>query len=178
MEEVKKQFGQHIEVEPEWKAGFSIQRQLRHILVMFHGWCSSDETVLLLSFKECHRALTLCSNQPFHSKAIDYYMCKHILHVRPYKVSQEPVSIHLLISRALAGLYVQLCSTGTVKRLHQYVDPESCDFTWFAEHPLRCVVLAAQASAEMWRRNGLSLVSQVEGGMVLMGLWCQLLLNP
>ncbi|CAB1330943.1 unnamed protein product [Coregonus sp. 'balchen'] len=161
MEEVKRQFGQHIEVEPEWEAGFSIQRQLRHILVMFQEWCSSDETVLLLSFKECHRALMRCNNQPFQSEATDYYMCKHILHVSPYKVSQEPVSIHLPISRALAGLYVQLCCTGAVKRLHEFVDPESCDFTWFAEHPLRCVVLAAQVSAEMWRRNGLSLVSQV-----------------
>uniref|UniRef100_A0A3P8XWC1 E3 ubiquitin-protein ligase n=1 Tax=Esox lucius TaxID=8010 RepID=A0A3P8XWC1_ESOLU len=161
MEEVKRQFGQHIEVEPEWEAGFSIQRQLRHILVMFQDWCSSDDTVLLLSFKECHRALMRCNNQPFHSEAIDYYMCKHILHVRPYKVSQEPVSIHLPISRALAGLYVQLCSTGAIGRLHEYLDPESCDYTLWAEHPLRCVVLAAQVSAEMWRRNGLSLVSQV-----------------
>lgn len=38
---------------------------------------------------------------------------------------------------------------------------ESFDLTQLAEHPLRCVVLAAQVSAEMWRRNGLSLVSQV-----------------
>uniref|UniRef100_A0A4W5RUJ6 E3 ubiquitin-protein ligase n=1 Tax=Hucho hucho TaxID=62062 RepID=A0A4W5RUJ6_9TELE len=155
MEEVKRQFGQHIEVEPEWEAGFSIQRQLRHILVMFQDWCSSDETVLLLSFKECHRALMRCNNQPFQSEATDYYMCKHILHVSPYKVSQEPVSIHLPISRALAGE-----ENHTVHRA-VYVLQESCDFTWFAEHPLRCVVLAAQVSAEMWRRNGLSLVSQV-----------------
>lgn len=42
MEEVKRQFGQHIEVEPEWEAGFSIQIQLRHILAMFQDWCSSD----------------------------------------------------------------------------------------------------------------------------------------
>lgn len=35
------------------------------------------------------------------------------------------------------------------------------DFAQLAEPALRCVVLAAQVSAEMWRRNGLSLVSQV-----------------
>uniref|UniRef100_A0A6Q2YLN7 E3 ubiquitin-protein ligase n=1 Tax=Esox lucius TaxID=8010 RepID=A0A6Q2YLN7_ESOLU len=165
MEEVKRQFGQHIEVEPEWEAGFSIQRQLRHILVMFQDWCSSDDTVLLLSFKECHRALMRCNNQPFHSEAIDYYMCKHILHVRPYKVSQEPVSIHLPISRALAGeenLSVCLSSvTSPWTITGPSVLQESCDYTLWAEHPLRCVVLAAQVSAEMWRRNGLSLVSQV-----------------
>uniref|UniRef100_A0A8C7CTD4 E3 ubiquitin-protein ligase n=1 Tax=Oncorhynchus kisutch TaxID=8019 RepID=A0A8C7CTD4_ONCKI len=161
MEEVKRQFGQHIEVEPEWEAGFSIQRQLRHILVMFQDWCSSDETVLLLSFRECHRSLMRCNNQPFQSEATDYYMCKHILHVSPYKVSQEPVSIHLPISRALAGEENHTVHLSAPMDSNVYVLQESCDFTWFAEHPLRCVVLAAQVSAEMWRRNGLSLVSQV-----------------
>lgn len=158
MEEVKRQLGQHIAVEPEWEAGFTLQIQLRHILAMFQDWCSSDEEILLLAFKECHTVLMQCNNQPFHKEATDYYMCKHILHVRPYKVSREPVSIHLPISRLLAGLYVLLCGTGAIEHLD---NPESYDFTQLAEHPLRCVVLAAQVSAEMWRRNGLSLVSQV-----------------
>lgn len=158
MEEVKRQFGQHIAVEPEWEAGFSLQIQLRHILAMFQDWCSSDDEILLLAFKECHKVLMQCSNQPFSREPTDYYMCKHILHVRPYKVSQEPVSIHLPISRLLAGLYVLLCRAGAIERLD---NPESFDHTQLAEHPLRCVVLAAQVSAEMWRRNGLSLVSQV-----------------
>uniref|UniRef100_A0A671W5G1 E3 ubiquitin-protein ligase n=1 Tax=Sparus aurata TaxID=8175 RepID=A0A671W5G1_SPAAU len=157
MEEVKRQFGQHIAVEPEWEAGFSLQIQLRHILAMFQDWCSSDDELLLLGFKECHKVLMECNNQPFHREATDYYMCKHILHVRPYKVSQQPVSIHLPISRLLAGLYVTLCRTGAIEHL----DNSSFDLTQLAEHPLRCVVLAAQVSAEMWRRNGLSLVSQV-----------------
>lgn len=42
MEEVKRQFGQHIALEPEWEAGFYLQIQLRHILAMFQDWCSSD----------------------------------------------------------------------------------------------------------------------------------------
>ncbi|KAF7658034.1 hypothetical protein LDENG_00018910 [Lucifuga dentata] len=161
MEEVKRQFGQHIAVEPEWEAGFSLQIQLRHILAMFQDWCSSDEEILLLAFKESHKALMQCNNQAFHREASDFYMCKHILHVCPYKVSQEPVSIHLPISRLLAGFYVQLCRTGAVQHLQEFADPESYDYLQLAEHPLRCVVLAAQVSAEMWRRNGLSLVSQI-----------------
>ncbi|XP_076014612.1 E3 ubiquitin-protein ligase UBR1 [Genypterus blacodes] len=161
MEEVKRQFGQHIAVEPEWEAGFSLQIQLRHILAMFQDWCSSDDEILLLTFKECHKALMQCGNQPFHREASDFYMCKHILHVRPYKVSQESVSIHLPISRLIAGLYVHLCRTGAVQHLQELADPERYDFVQLVEHPLRCVVLAAQVSAEMWRRNGLSLVSQI-----------------
>uniref|UniRef100_A0A8C1FZ31 E3 ubiquitin-protein ligase n=1 Tax=Cyprinus carpio TaxID=7962 RepID=A0A8C1FZ31_CYPCA len=148
MEEVKRQLGQHVEVEPEWEAGLTLQMQLRHILAMFQDWCSSDERVLLLAFQECHRALMSCTNQPFRSEPTDSYMCKQILHARPYKVSEEPVSIHLPISRLLAG--VCLC-----------VFQVQLNFTELAEQPLRCVVLAAQVCADMWRRNGLSLVSQV-----------------
>uniref|UniRef100_A0A673KS53 E3 ubiquitin-protein ligase n=1 Tax=Sinocyclocheilus rhinocerous TaxID=307959 RepID=A0A673KS53_9TELE len=159
MEEVKRQLGQHVEVEPEWEAGFSLQMQLRHILAMFQDWCSSDERVLLLAFQECHRALMSCTNQPFCSEPTDSYMCKQILHARLYKVSQEPISIHLPISRLLAGLYVLLCQSGAIQYLPDFVD--TLNFTELAEQPLRCVVLAAQVCADMWRRNGLSLVSQV-----------------
>lgn len=38
---------------------------------------------------------------------------------------------------------------------------EKVDYVQLADQALRCVVLAAQVSADMWRRNGLSLVSQV-----------------
>ncbi|XP_051941847.1 E3 ubiquitin-protein ligase UBR1 isoform X3 [Hippocampus zosterae] len=158
MEEVKCQFGQHIAVEPEWEAGFTLQIQLRHILAMFQDWCSSDDRILLEAFRDCRKVLLQCNNQPFRRKAADYYMCKQILHVRPYKVSQEPVSIHVPLSRLLAGLYVIICKNGLRDQLF---DEECNDFRSLVEHPLRCVVLAAQVSAEMWRRNGLSLVSQV-----------------
>ncbi|XP_054652195.1 E3 ubiquitin-protein ligase UBR1 isoform X2 [Dunckerocampus dactyliophorus] len=158
MEEVERQFGQHIAVEPEWEAGFTLQIQLRHILAMFQEWCSSDDKILLEAFRDCHKLLQQCNNQPFRREAADNYMCKQILNVRPYKVSQEPVSIHLPLSRLLAGLYVLVCKNGLYDQLW---DKECYDFVTLAEHPLRCVVLAAQVSAEMWRRNGLSLVSQV-----------------
>uniref|UniRef100_A0A671QTS3 E3 ubiquitin-protein ligase n=1 Tax=Sinocyclocheilus anshuiensis TaxID=1608454 RepID=A0A671QTS3_9TELE len=155
MEEVKRQLGQHVEVEPEWEAGFSLQMQLRHILAMFQDWCSSDERVLLLAFQECHRALMSCTNQPFCSEPTDSYMCKQILHARLYKVSQEPVSIHLPISRLLAVILLRFSS------VYLYAFQVQLNFTELAEQPLRCVVLAAQVCADMWRRNGLSLVSQV-----------------
>ncbi|XP_057714744.1 E3 ubiquitin-protein ligase UBR1 isoform X2 [Corythoichthys intestinalis] len=158
MEEVVRQFGQHIAVEPEWEAGFALQIQLRHILTMFQDWCASDHKILLEAFRDCHKVLQQCNNQPFRREASDYYMCKQILYLRPYKVSQEPVSIHLPLSRLLAGLYVLICKNGLFEQLF---DKEYYDFSNLVEHPLRCVVLAAQVLAEMWRRNGLSLVSQV-----------------
>lgn len=38
---------------------------------------------------------------------------------------------------------------------------ESFQVEVLVEYPLRCLVLVAQVVAEMWRRNGLSLISQV-----------------
>lgn len=67
-----------------------------------------QDRVLLLAFQECYRVLQRCTNQPFHSEPTDHYMCKHILHTRSYKVSQEPVSIHLPITRLLAGELLEM----------------------------------------------------------------------
>lgn len=51
-----------------------------------------------------------------------------------------------------------------------YIFQEQMDLPFFAEFSLRCVVLAAQVSAEMWRRNGLSLISQVRSCQILVYL--------
>ncbi|PKU37038.1 hypothetical protein llap_12656 [Limosa lapponica baueri] len=102
MEEIKRQFGQHIEVDPDWEAAIAIQMQLKNILLMFQEWCASD------------------------------------------------VSLH-----------VRLSKTGAISRLHEFVSPEEFQVELLVEYPLRCLVLVAQVAAEMWRRNGLSLISQV-----------------
>lgn len=45
--------------------------------------------------------------------------------------------------------------------LHLLVFQEGLRVDVLVEYPLRCLVLVAQVVAEMWRRNGLSLISQV-----------------
>lgn len=47
MEEVKRQFGQHIALEPEWEASYYFQIELRHILATFQDWCSSNVSLVL-----------------------------------------------------------------------------------------------------------------------------------
>lgn len=59
MEEVKRQFGQHIALEPEWEAGFYLQIQLRHILAMFQDWCSSDVSLVPPLLLNCPKLWTL-----------------------------------------------------------------------------------------------------------------------
>ncbi|XP_036101829.1 E3 ubiquitin-protein ligase UBR1 isoform X8 [Molossus molossus] len=57
MEEIRRQVGQHIEVDPDWEAAIAIQMQLKNILLMFQEWCACDEELLLVAYKECHKAV-------------------------------------------------------------------------------------------------------------------------
>ncbi|KAM6335570.1 E3 ubiquitin-protein ligase UBR1 isoform 2-T2 [Podargus strigoides] len=161
MEEIKRQIGQHIEVDPDWEAAIAIQMQLKNILLMFQEWCACDEELLLKAYSECHKAVMRCSTNGRSREKTVFHLCGHTLESRPYRVSADPVSIHLPLSRTLAGLHVRLSKTGTISRLHEFVSPEELQVELLVEYPLRCLVLVAQVAAEMWRRNGLSLISQI-----------------
>lgn len=47
MEEIKRQIGQHIEVDPDWEAAIAIQMELKNILLMFQEWCACDVSILI-----------------------------------------------------------------------------------------------------------------------------------
>uniref|UniRef100_A0A674J3P7 E3 ubiquitin-protein ligase n=1 Tax=Terrapene triunguis TaxID=2587831 RepID=A0A674J3P7_9SAUR len=158
MEEIQRQIGQHIEVDPDWEAAITIQMQLKNILLMFQEWCACDEDLLLEAYKECHTAVMRCSTSSHSREKTVLQLCGHTLESKRYRVSVDPVSIHLPLSRMLAGLHVRLSKTGAISRLQEF---EQFQVELLVEYPLRCLVLVAQVAAEMWRRNGLSLISQV-----------------
>uniref|UniRef100_A0A8C4M5C4 E3 ubiquitin-protein ligase n=1 Tax=Equus asinus asinus TaxID=83772 RepID=A0A8C4M5C4_EQUAS len=160
MEEIRRQVGQHIEVDPDWEAAIAIQMQLKNILLMFQEWCACDEELLLVAYKDCHKAVMRCSTSFMSSSKTVVQLCGHTLETKSYRVSEDLVSIHLPLSRTLAGLHVRLSRLGAVSRLHEFV-PFDFQVEILVEYPLRCLVLVAQVVAEMWRRNGLSLISQV-----------------
>lgn len=53
MDPVVRQVGQHIEMEPEWEAAFTLQMKLTNIITMIQDWCSTD--VSGLSWDKCCR---------------------------------------------------------------------------------------------------------------------------
>uniref|UniRef100_A0A8D0C1I8 E3 ubiquitin-protein ligase n=1 Tax=Salvator merianae TaxID=96440 RepID=A0A8D0C1I8_SALMN len=161
MEEIKRQIGQHIEVDPDWEAAIAIQMQLKIIILMFQEWCASDEELLVTAYKECHAAVMRCSGRNCSSNKTVVQLCGHVLDCQRFKVSANPVSIHLPLSRMLAGLHIQLSKTGVIARLQEFITSEEFQVQRLVEYPLRCLALVAQVAAEMWRRNGLSLISQM-----------------
>uniref|UniRef100_A0A6Q2XMY6 E3 ubiquitin-protein ligase n=1 Tax=Esox lucius TaxID=8010 RepID=A0A6Q2XMY6_ESOLU len=161
MDPVVRQVGQHIEMEPEWEAAFTLQMKLTHIISMMQEWCATDERVLIEAYKKCLTALTHChSGFTDGEQPITLSMCGHSVDTIRYCVSQEKVSIHLPVSRLLAGLHVLLSKMEVAYRF-----PEQLPLVrvppMLIEHPLRCLVLCAQVHAGMWRRNGFSLVNQI-----------------
>uniref|UniRef100_A0A8C9W3E4 E3 ubiquitin-protein ligase n=1 Tax=Scleropages formosus TaxID=113540 RepID=A0A8C9W3E4_SCLFO len=162
MDPVVRQVGQHIEMEPEWEAAFTLQMKLTHIISMMQEWCASDEKVLVEAYKFSLAALTHChggftdGEQP-----ITLSMSGHSVDTIRYCVSQEKVSIHLPVSRLLAGLHVLLSKTEVAYRFPEQLPLSELSPPMLIEHPLRCLVLCAQVHAGMWRRNGFSLVNQI-----------------
>ncbi|KAG7462626.1 hypothetical protein MATL_G00186810 [Megalops atlanticus] len=162
MDPVVRQVGQHIEMEPEWEAAFTLQMKLTHIISMMQEWCATDEKVLIEAYKKCLMALTHChSGFTDGEQPITLSMCGHSVDTIRYCVSQEKVSIHLPVSRLLAGLHVLLSKTEVAYRFPEQLPLSELSPPMLIEHPLRCLVLCAQVHAGMWRRNGFSLVNQI-----------------
>lgn len=162
MDPITRQVGQHIEMEPEWEAAFTLQMKLTHVISMVQDWCALDETVLIEAYKKCLAVLMQChggftdGEQP-----ITLSISGHSVETIRYCVSQEKVSIHLPISRLLAGLHVLLSRSEVAYKFPKLLPLSELSPPMLIEHPLRCLVLCAQVHAGMWRRNGFSLVNQI-----------------
>uniref|UniRef100_A0A3Q2Y0B2 E3 ubiquitin-protein ligase n=1 Tax=Hippocampus comes TaxID=109280 RepID=A0A3Q2Y0B2_HIPCM len=157
MDPVVRQVGQHIEMEPEWEAAFTLQMKLTHIISMIQEWCSTDERVLIEAYRKCLSAVSQChSGLPDGEQPISLSLAGHCVDTFMYQVSQDKVSIHLPVCRLLAGLHVLLSRTDVAARLPEQLPPPL-----LIELPLRCLVLCAQVLAGMWRRNGFSLINQI-----------------
>ncbi|XP_040905463.1 E3 ubiquitin-protein ligase UBR2 isoform X2 [Toxotes jaculatrix] len=162
MDPVVRQVGQHIEMEPEWEAAFTLQMKLTHIISMIQEWCSTDEHVLIESYRKCLIALSHChSGLPDGEQPISLSLAGHCVETFRYQVSQEKVSVHLPVCRLLAGLHVLLSRTEVASRFPEQLPLGELSPPLLIELPLRCLVLCAQVHAGMWRRNGFSLINQI-----------------
>nr|DBA27212.1 TPA: hypothetical protein GDO54_011378 [Pyxicephalus adspersus] len=162
MDPITRQVGQHIEMEPEWEAAFTLQMKLTHIISMMQDWCSTDEQVLIAAYKKCLDVLTHCHGGFLDGEQpITLSLAGHSVDTIRYCVSQDKVSIHLPVSRLLAGLHALLSKSEVPYKCPEHLPLSELSPPMLIEHPLRCLVLCAQVHAGMWRRNGFSLVNQI-----------------
>ncbi|KAM4013622.1 E3 ubiquitin-protein ligase UBR1 isoform 1-T1 [Anomaloglossus baeobatrachus] len=161
MEPITRMIGQHVEREADWEAAVAMHMQLKHVLRLIQEWCASNEDVLRATYKHCHHRVLECIKPVTAEEKTLVQMCGHSYYSYPFKVSRDPVSIHLPLSRLLAGLHSQMSKTGLLTSLPELIPPDDFHVEMLIESSLQCLVFTGQVFAEMWKRNGLSIVSQV-----------------
>lgn len=175
MDSVRRQLGQHLEYEPDWESGMTLQSRLITFITRLVAYCSFDEEVLVEVLKETQARLSKNGGYKLMTKKLfDHQVtCIH------YDVSTSPVSVHLPLTRFAAALIVELMKrrpTNTIPYDESLVmindnererDGESSinnrplTITEIMEPSLRTEVMIAQFRSGMWRRNGYSLVNQI-----------------
>ena len=159
MESVTRQTGQHMDYEPEWESAFNLHIKLANTISLVLEWCASDKEVLMKLYVMVMRCI---SNNGFIvslCKTEERTVAGHVAQCKNYDVTSKPVSIHLPLSRFFAGIYLHLgtfdltfdnAMSGTKRTPEELMEPILCT-----------QAMIAQVHANMWRRNGYSLLHQL-----------------
>ncbi|XP_001952747.1 E3 ubiquitin-protein ligase UBR2 [Acyrthosiphon pisum] len=160
MDTVTRQVGQHMEYEPEWETAFNLHIKLRPLITKILLWCGSDSIVLKkvyrMTLKKIWENPILDPQRP----TVVRELIDHKVTCIDYDVSTEPVSIHLPLSRFLAGLHLYLNHYG-LSFEHSELQTAKQSPEQIIEPVLRALVLISQVHSGMWRRNGYSLLNQI-----------------
>ncbi|KAH7722004.1 Zinc finger in N-recognin family protein [Aphelenchoides avenae] len=184
MDEVKRQFLEHQIMESEWETAFNIFIRMSDALSMMISWGRTDPLVHMNLSTRCLVEMeSKTKYMPEFESRVTVEVNGFSSECIEFDVSKQPLSVHQPLWRFLAGLFTAppdilanyvVDESGKVPRLTG--DPEFV--TWMTtqplvrknlkdyrmmilEMPLRVLVLFAQANAQLWRRNGFSLVNQV-----------------
>lgn len=161
MDAVTRQIGQHMEYEPEWETAFTLHLKLSHLITLVLEWCSTDKVVLVKVYRMFLAALTEIKFIVSEAKVEVRELADHSASCLMYDVSTKPVSIHLPLTRFLAGLYVHF---ETFDLTFDTVASSSADKPTpeqIIEPVLSTRAMISQVYAGMWRRNGYSLLNQL-----------------
>lgn len=160
MDSVKRQLGQHLEYEPEWESGMALQNRLIPVLGRLIYWATDDEETLdnvLLTALERFLEIYNEDGKLYTFREVWNHNANCVL----YDVAFSPVSVHLPLTRFIAGLllgYMPKFSSMAELTLNSLIDTNIVEMM---EPSLRTQVMIAQFRAGMWRRNGYSLMNQI-----------------
>ncbi|XP_053678473.1 E3 ubiquitin-protein ligase UBR1 [Anopheles nili] len=161
MDAVVRQVGQHLEYEQEWETAFTLHLKLSHLITLVLEWCATDRIVLVKVYRMVLAALTEVKFIVHESEMVVCEVADHSASCLTYEVRSKPVSVHLPLTRFLAGLYTEIekyglafdtIASSVVDRPtpEQIIEPVLCART-----------MMSQVHAGMWRRNGYTLVNQL-----------------
>ncbi|KZC07599.1 E3 ubiquitin-protein ligase UBR2 [Dufourea novaeangliae] len=160
MDAVLRQVGQHMEYEPEWETAFNLHVRLSPVIGLILEWCGSDRIVLIKSIRMVLKKLYEEPGHEFGPTQVRE-LADHSATCIQYDVSSEPVSIHLPLSRFLAGLVLHLEKHNLHFQCEEFINQTKPTPERIIEPVLAAQVMISQVYAGMWRRNGYSLVNQL-----------------
>ncbi|XP_038072010.1 E3 ubiquitin-protein ligase UBR2-like isoform X2 [Patiria miniata] len=158
MDQVVRQVGKHIEIEPEWETAFNLQIKLGPCLTLLLDWCVSDRSLLLRTYRATMTALRKIVH---NCQEREVEVADHKTKCLVYNVSTKPITVHCTLVRFLAGLQLELGRYNLSYLSDGLLPPHPLSPLELMEEPLRTQVLMAQVNAAMWRRNGYSLLNQI-----------------
>ncbi|KAG7160528.1 E3 ubiquitin-protein ligase UBR2-like 2, partial [Homarus americanus] len=160
MDPMVRQVGTHMEYEPEWESAFNLHIKLAAVIPLVIEWAASDRIVLIKAYRALMKDLgNLCTEatrRRYVRELLDYSVS-----CIEYDVSSAPVSIHLPLSRLVAGLTLHLDKYGLNYNSPEFLVKGKPSPEELMEPVLRTQVMIAQVHAGMWRRNGFSLINQI-----------------
>lgn len=147
-------------LEPEWESAFTLHIKLSHLITSIIDWCSTDKVILVKVYRMVLAALN--ENKFIVGQATSEVkeLADHSATCLVYDVATNPVSIHLPLTRFLAGLYIHfekfsltfdnVSTTNDKPTPEEIIEPVLCTRT-----------MISQVYSGMWRRNGYSLLNQL-----------------
>uniref|UniRef100_A0A915CE69 E3 ubiquitin-protein ligase n=1 Tax=Parascaris univalens TaxID=6257 RepID=A0A915CE69_PARUN len=169
MDEVKRQSVEHQVWELEWETAFNIQLRVQTVTTLLIAWACSDKYVHahLLDYLINEIQMVIKGSEDFSSKVKIKVNGVSAMCI-PFDVTKCKLSIHQPLWRLLAGLFAAPASFLERITTTSMRDSTTADMlnlkgkrAMLYEMPMRVLVLCAQSQAQMWRRNGFSLINQV-----------------
>lgn len=155
-----RQVNQHVEFEADWENGFNLHIKLAPVIALVLNWCSSDYVLFVKAYRMLLKKLHLeveSEEMAYVSQSVNQTTVDCV----EYNVSVQTVSMHLPLTRLLAGLNLHLEKFGFTYDCRDFEHGPKPSLVQLLEHPLRTAVMVAQVYAGMWRRNGYSLQHQI-----------------
>ncbi|XP_037086448.1 E3 ubiquitin-protein ligase UBR2-like [Pollicipes pollicipes] len=156
-----RQMGNHLEYDPEWQTAFTLFGKLSYVINHLVDWCSTDRQVLVKAYRALLRKLYGKLSPERVKPSAQLEAVGKTFRVVEFDMWQNAVSLHLPLTRMLAGLHLHLGGFGLTFNAFEFEMENRPTIQQIVETSLRAVILTTQVRAGMWRRNGTSLVSQV-----------------
>ncbi|CAI2303389.1 unnamed protein product [Caenorhabditis sp. 36 PRJEB53466] len=173
MDEVKRQAVEHQVWESEWETAFNILLRMKDAISLTITWSETNEEVhnrlLLMCLELMNRMPPVYTKAENDNSYLTIRINGEEATISHFDVLKSSTSIHQPIVRIIAGLFaahkhaafVLTNEPGTELQEKIRAILRSSDDTNLYELSLRVLVLCAQSNAQLWRRNGFSLINQI-----------------